>query len=257
MNPFEDERAGIYGTSETPWSTQDLTEFIATFEGERLEGIKNGNHACEEIRQYCQTWKIPISDFTIIRYGAKLWRKAQQWTDHQNTIRQNRGQYRYAVSDNDNPREAWQKYSKERIGYPAKNNGEVNAKERKPVAPKPPNPANTPLAQSAVKTINKELTTVRGYVYFKEWNLNGHLWYKIGVTNNPKRRDSEQNVLPVAPKTLALLRVSSIEVAKEIEKSLHKLLESERVKGAQNREIFELKEGQAESIQAALKSFER
>ena len=47
-----------------------------------------------------------------------------------------------------------------------------------------------------------------------------------------------------------------MDVAKAIEKSLHKLLDTQRVKMAQNREIFELKEGQAESIKAALKSFE-
>ena len=116
-------------------------------------------------------------------------------------------------------------------------------------------PLQTPLARDIVNIINKNIGIIRGYVYFKEWNVKGCRWYKIGITNNPKRRDAEQNVLPVPPKTLAMLDLNSMDLAKAIETSLHDLLEKDRIKDAQNRELFELEEEQVRSIQAAFESF--
>jgi hypothetical protein len=43
-----------------------------------------------------------------------------------------------------------------------------------------------------------------GYVYLKRWTMpNDSCWYKVGITNNPDRRETEQNVLPVASETIA------------------------------------------------------
>lgn len=214
---------------------QWLAEVIESYEGKGLEQFKSIGKAHEEISKRSQIWEGEIDDLTVFRYAIKLKDKAVQWCEVDDSKKT-------GFSSNQN-NEAFEK-------------GTNSTRAQPEISNQSPEPIETPLAHEIIDLINKAERKTRGYVYFKEWNLNGHRWYKIGITNNPKRRDAEQNVLPVPPKTLALLKVNSMEVAKVIEKSLHKLLDNQRVKDAQNREIFELKEGQAESIQAALKSFE-
>ena len=65
------------------------------------------------------------------------------------------------------------------------------------------------------------LKNVEGYLYIKTWKISGQTqWFKIGITNDLDRRDYEQNVLPVAAKTLATAKVASMEHARSIEKSI-------------------------------------
>jgi hypothetical protein len=94
-----------------------------------------------------------------------------------------------------------------------------------------------------------------GYVYFKKWELNnGTCWYKIGITSDPNRRDSEQNVMPVPVQTICCIRVSSMEKARLIESTVHDLLSAHQIKGASNRELFELSNRQASSVRRALEN---
>ena len=79
------------------------------------------------------------------------------------------------------------------------------------------------------------------YVYFKKWQLaNDISWYKIGITSDPNRRDVEQNAIPAPAQTICCIRVSSMERARLIESSVHNILVDYRIKGAGNRELFEL-----------------
>lgn len=92
-----------------------------------------------------------------------------------------------------------------------------------------------------------------GYVYFKKWQLNAEsCWYKIGITSDPSRRESEQNVLPVPPQTLCCVRVANMEKARLIEAIVHDLLSDYQIKGAGNRELFELSAKQEASVRWAL-----
>lgn len=79
-----------------------------------------------------------------------------------------------------------------------------------------------------------------GYLYLKKWSIDDHTWFKIGVTNSPNRRDSEQNVLPVPAETLYLVRMDTMDHARAAEKAFHKVLESRRIRGAKNKELFKL-----------------
>ena len=90
-------------------------------------------------------------------------------------------------------------------------------------------------------------------MYFKQWNLTETTWYKIGITNSPKRRDTEQNVLPVPAETIFLLRLDSMEQARSLEKAFHRALENRRVKGAMNKEIFQLKRRDYKSVMLVLR----
>lgn len=94
-----------------------------------------------------------------------------------------------------------------------------------------------------------------GYVYFKQWMLpDGTCWFKLGITSSPNRRDSEQNVLPVLPKTLCCVRVSSMDRARAIESCFHGVLSRYRIVGAGNRELFVLSLAQAGSVRLAFES---
>lgn len=92
----------------------------------------------------------------------------------------------------------------------------------------------------------------KAYIYLKSWSLKDLTWYKIGVTSNPARRDAEQNVLPVPAVTLALIEVESFEKALAIEQSLHKALNTMKIVGAGNRELFGLDDRQASSVITAM-----
>ena len=214
-----------------------IAELIDSYEGTELEKFMSGDIAFKEIRKRSQIWEAEVDDSTVMQYANLLKEKAKKWHFSTSDKRD------YSSTQNN---ETFEDNTKTAQAQPGTTNQSLKEKE----------PIETPLAHEIIDLIKKAQRKTRGYVYFKEWNLNGHRWYKIGITNNPKRRDAEQNVLPVAPKSLALLKVNSMDIARVIENNLHKLLANQRVKDAQNREIFELKEGQAESIQAALKSFE-
>jgi hypothetical protein len=94
---------------------------------------------------------------------------------------------------------------------------------------------------------------VKGFVYFKKWCLPaGEAWYKVGITNNLKRRDGEQNVLPVPPVSIATVAVASMEHARAIECAIHLVLNEWKIEGAQNRELFKLSIEQEESVRLAI-----
>jgi hypothetical protein len=96
-----------------------------------------------------------------------------------------------------------------------------------------------------------------GFVYFKRWSMpDGSHWFKIGITNNPDRREIEQNVLPVAAETIACVDVGSMDRAKMIEAVIHKVLQEQRITDANNRELFHLSDQQVSAVKAVLEKLE-
>jgi len=91
-----------------------------------------------------------------------------------------------------------------------------------------------------------------GFVYFKCWSLPSITWYKVGVTNDPQRRDSEQNILPVPAITLLIILAGSMRHAYAIESAVHRVLNECRIRGANNRELFQLEAEQATSVRLVL-----
>jgi hypothetical protein len=92
-----------------------------------------------------------------------------------------------------------------------------------------------------------------GYVYFKRWSMpDGSCWFKVGITNNPDRRETEQNVLPVAAETIVCVDVGSMDRARSVEAVIHKVLEEQRITDANNRELFHLSDQQAAAVKAVL-----
>lgn len=92
-----------------------------------------------------------------------------------------------------------------------------------------------------------------GYIYFKVWAMpDGTCWYKIGITNNPERREIEQNVLPVAAVTISCIDVGSMDRARAIEGVIHRVLDEQRITNANNRELFHLSVQQADAVEAVL-----
>jgi len=93
-----------------------------------------------------------------------------------------------------------------------------------------------------------------GFVYLKRWTMpDGNCWYKVGITNNLDRRETEQNVLPVAAETIACVDVGSMDRARAIEAVIHEVLEEQRITNANNRELFHLSARQASAVKAVLK----
>jgi len=93
----------------------------------------------------------------------------------------------------------------------------------------------------------------RAFVYIRSWELSdGTKWYKIGKTNNLRRREVEQNVLPVPARTLGHIEAACEEEALEIESAILSILDRSRIKGASNRELFHLEPSQLQSILAAM-----
>ena len=75
------------------------------------------------------------------------------------------------------------------------------------------------LLQNSEQCRHKERISSTGYLYFKAWIMpDSSKWYKIGITNDLRRRDAEQNVLPVPATTLQSVRFFSIEHARTAEK---------------------------------------
>ncbi len=114
------------------------------------------------------------------------------------------------------------------------------------------NEPDTAFSGFRVSRMNEMAKNPRGYVYLKRWQMPGGVsWYKVGVTSNPNRRHSEQNVLPVTSETIACVEVESIERARSIEDDLRRSLASQRIRDAGNRELYELNSCQLSKLQAA------
>lgn len=115
--------------------------------------------------------------------------------------------------------------------------------------------ADTALAANLVAAIEDARNRTGGYVYLKQWTLaDGTRWLKVGITNNPSRRDAEQNVLPVPAVTLRLMETQSMDQAAAIERALHQQLAAQKVIGAGNRELFHLDDGQLAALMSAMDS---
>jgi hypothetical protein len=115
--------------------------------------------------------------------------------------------------------------------------------------------ADNALAASLAAAIEDARNRTGGYVYLKQWTLaDGTRWLKLGITNNPSRRDAEQNVLPVPAVTLRLMETQSMDQAAAIERALHQQLAAQKVTGAGNRELFHLDDGQLAALMAAMDS---
>ena len=111
------------------------------------------------------------------------------------------------------------------------------------------------LFKSAEQGLQAESINSAGYLYFKVWVLpDGSKWYKIGITNDLRRRDAEQNVLPVPATTLQSTRFFNIEHARIVEKKFLETLSSYRIKGANNKELLSLKPEQVQAIVGAMKA---
>jgi len=96
-----------------------------------------------------------------------------------------------------------------------------------------------------------------GFVYFKRWNMpDGSCWYKVGITNDPDRRETEQNVLPVAAETISCVDVGSMDRARAIEAVIHQVLDEQRITNANNRELFHLSDQQASAVKSVLERLE-
>lgn len=93
------------------------------------------------------------------------------------------------------------------------------------------------------------------YLYLKTWRLGeGNCWFKVGITSDLRRRDREQNVLPVPSITLLAIKVINEQLARAIEKSIHDTLRENKVLGAQNRELFELNPAALSDLIVAMKA---
>lgn len=113
------------------------------------------------------------------------------------------------------------------------------------------------LLQDSLAAISECIDKKTGYLYFKVWVLpDGKRWYKLGITNDPSRRDAEQNVLPVPAETLKLIKLSSTDMAKAIESTFHRILEGSRIQGAGNRELFDLKPSEVMAIVSIMQKIE-
>lgn len=96
-----------------------------------------------------------------------------------------------------------------------------------------------------------------GFVYLKRWTMpDGCCWFKIGITNNPNRRETEQNVLPVAAESIVCVDVGSMDRARAIEAVIHQVLVDQRIMDANNRELFHLSDQQASAVKAVLERLE-
>ena len=108
---------------------------------------------------------------------------------------------------------------------------------------------NIDFSKLLFETINKDLKEMEGFIYLRRWKVSdGTTWFKIGITNNLFRRESEQNVLPVAAQTLATAKLASMEQARTIEKSIHNVISKYQIKGSNNKELFRLKPNDLASL---------
>ena len=117
--------------------------------------------------------------------------------------------------------------------------------------------ANLQLSELLNSSVTEAIKDVCGYVYMRVWVLpDGSKWYKIGLTNNPQRREAEQNVLPVPAETLYVARVASMDHARVIERVILEILEKDIIKGANNTELFKLNSKDVLSVLNLLKKLD-
>ena len=76
--------------------------------------------------------------------------------------------------------------------------------------------ANAQSDELASKILDSVLDDEKLFLYLKKWEVGG----KIGIINNPNRRDSEQNVLPVPSQLLKIMSMTNRKIAEKIEKEL-------------------------------------
>ena len=116
--------------------------------------------------------------------------------------------------------------------------------------------ADLQLARKLQTALTEKLNSCFGYLYLKTWVIThgGERWYKIGITNNPRRREAEQNVLPVPAETLCLLRFASMEHARAAEKAVLKTLDQQRIRDSNNKELFRLEATAVTSLIATLRN---
>jgi hypothetical protein len=97
------------------------------------------------------------------------------------------------------------------------------------------------------------VTHASGHVYLRRWVMpDGVVWFKVGITNNPDRREAEQNVLPVPMETVTCTDVGSIERARALEAAIHRVLDEQRITGAKNRELFHMTDAQVATVKAVI-----
>ena len=94
-------------------------------------------------------------------------------------------------------------------------------------------------------------------LYLKKWEVGGKNWIKLGITNDPNRRDSEQNVLPVPSQLLKIISIPDRKIAEKIEKELLEVYFAKRINGANNRELFELNEEDIENLMQTMNSLDK
>lgn len=109
------------------------------------------------------------------------------------------------------------------------------------------------LSELLIERAQAHLMGSYGFLYLKRWSLpDGSRWHKIGVTNDLKRRDAEQNILPVPSVTLAWLKLDTMEEARAIETAFHETLQIYRIMEANNRELFNLNDDQVAAVLIAI-----
>jgi len=110
------------------------------------------------------------------------------------------------------------------------------------------------LADEILEKIYKDEET---FLYLKKWVVAGKKWMKLGITNNPERRDSEQNVLPVPAELIKLVKMPNRKIAEKIEKELLDLYLSQKISGANNKELFEMNDLEIDNLISTINSLEK
>ena len=116
--------------------------------------------------------------------------------------------------------------------------------------------ANAQSDELASKILDSVLDDEKLFLYLKKWEVGGKNWVKIGITNNPSRRDSEQNVLPVPSQLLKIISMPNRKIAEKIEKELLEIYFAKKINGANNRELFELESEDIEDLKSTMNSLE-
>ena len=109
----------------------------------------------------------------------------------------------------------------------------------------------------ADKILDNIFSDEKLFLYLKKWEVGGKNWIKIGITNDPNRRDSEQNVLPVPSQLLKIISMPDRKIAEKIEKELLEVYFAKRINGANNRELFELNEEDIENLMQTMNSLDK
>jgi hypothetical protein len=114
------------------------------------------------------------------------------------------------------------------------------------------------LCEGSINAIASALKYTSVYLYFKVWVVSENTrWYKVGITNDLTRRDTEQNVLPVPAETIKAIVFPNNQAAASVEQVFHEVLSRHRIKGAGNRELFALEPIHVTTIIDAMKSLEQ